>query len=309
VPVQSHSMPLRDGFPPREAAVGVSAEREPINSETQRAQGALEHAGGAVAREQLREATGAFDLAECYEREIEVEIRIVEAAARTGVGADAAQANNLGQALAPFIAGQFQQLTQQRFESDGPATVHRLNVEVRHSCPAGLKRQLPAIGVPDRSGVERCPERGAGQRIARGAVEPDLALGLVHRDGDAAPVFEYIRGKEWLCGGAAMGCSFPARSTHARRGKLPCNSPGTYTSVPVAGTETLLLCEDEEHIRKLMFTTLRKNGYQVLEAETPEVAIRTVRAYHGPIDLLVTDAVMPCINGLEPAKTVQQLRP
>ena len=101
----------------REAAVGMSGELELINSETLRAQGALEHVGGAVAREQLREAAEAFDLAERYEREIEAEYESWKLLLEQMKEADAAQASNLGQTLAPFIAGQFQQLTQQRYES------------------------------------------------------------------------------------------------------------------------------------------------------------------------------------------------
>jgi|SRR5665213_3309273 len=42
------------------------------------------------------------------------------------------------------------------------------------------------------------------------------------------------RGEEKSRAGAAIGCSFPARSTHVRRDELLCNLPGTYTRVPVA---------------------------------------------------------------------------
>jgi CheY-like chemotaxis protein len=75
------------------------------------------------------------------------------------------------------------------------------------------------------------------------------------------------------------------------------------------GTGTVLLCEDEEGIRKLVLAMLRKQGYKVLEAETPESAVRLARDHGGVIDLLITDIVMPRINGLELAKTIQGLRP
>ena len=75
------------------------------------------------------------------------------------------------------------------------------------------------------------------------------------------------------------------------------------------GSETVLLCEDEAHIRKLVLAMLHKQGYRVLEAETPELAIRMARDHGGPIDLLITDIVMPQINGLDLAKTIQELRP
>jgi CheY-like chemotaxis protein len=75
------------------------------------------------------------------------------------------------------------------------------------------------------------------------------------------------------------------------------------------GSETVLLCEDEERIRKLVLAMLVKHGYKVLEAETPESAIRLARHHSGPIDLLLTDIVMPQISGNDLAKTVQELRP
>jgi CheY-like chemotaxis protein len=75
------------------------------------------------------------------------------------------------------------------------------------------------------------------------------------------------------------------------------------------GTETVLLCEDEERIRKLVFAMLRKQGYKVLEADSPAVAIRLARDYGGPIDLLLTDIVMPQMSGLDLAKTIQESRP
>ena len=101
----------------RESATGVRSELELINSEMLRAQGALEHVGGAVAREQLCDATEAFDLAERYEREIEAEYESWKLLLEQMKEADAAQASNLGQTLAPFIAGQFQELTQRTNET------------------------------------------------------------------------------------------------------------------------------------------------------------------------------------------------
>jgi DNA repair exonuclease SbcCD ATPase subunit len=101
----------------RGAAEDVKSELETIEREMQRAQGALEHVGGAVAREQLRAATEAFELAERYEREIEAEYESWKLLLDQMKEADAAQASNLGQTLAPFIADQFQKLTQRRYES------------------------------------------------------------------------------------------------------------------------------------------------------------------------------------------------
>jgi hypothetical protein len=92
-------------------------ELEGIEREILRAHGALEQVGGAVAREHLRDATEAFDLAARQEKEIEAEYEAWKLLLEQMKEADAAQASNLGQALGPAIAGRFQDLTRQRYET------------------------------------------------------------------------------------------------------------------------------------------------------------------------------------------------
>lgn len=82
-----------------------------------RAHGALEQVGGAVARERLRDATEAFELAARQEMETEAEYEAWRLSLDQMKEADAAQASNLGQALGPAIAGRFQELTQRRYDS------------------------------------------------------------------------------------------------------------------------------------------------------------------------------------------------
>ena len=75
------------------------------------------------------------------------------------------------------------------------------------------------------------------------------------------------------------------------------------------GNETILLCEDEERIRKLVNAMLARQGYQVLEAVTPDAALAMSRDYTGTIDLLLTDIVMPRMNGFDLAKAIREARP
>jgi two-component system cell cycle sensor histidine kinase/response regulator CckA len=75
------------------------------------------------------------------------------------------------------------------------------------------------------------------------------------------------------------------------------------------GCETVLLCEDEERIRKLVFAMLVKQGYKVLETGAPEAAMRIAREHNAPIDLLLTDIVMPQMSGFDLAKSVMEMRP
>jgi hypothetical protein len=101
----------------RTTAAGIKFYLENIERDIQRAHGALEQVGGAVARERLRDAAEAFELAERQEREIEAEYEAWRLLLDQMKEADAAQASNLGQALVPAIAGRFQELTQRRYQT------------------------------------------------------------------------------------------------------------------------------------------------------------------------------------------------
>jgi two-component system, cell cycle sensor histidine kinase and response regulator CckA len=68
------------------------------------------------------------------------------------------------------------------------------------------------------------------------------------------------------------------------------------TSTP-SGTETVLLVEDDLSLRKLAHEILQQQGYIVLEAEDTLDAIRIAEQYAGSIHLLITDVVMPKMNG------------
>jgi DNA repair exonuclease SbcCD ATPase subunit len=101
----------------RNAEASAKLELEGIERDIQRAHGALEQVGGAVARERLRDATEAFELAARQERDTEAEYEAWRLLLDQMKEADAAQASNLGQALGPAIAGRFQDLTQRRYDS------------------------------------------------------------------------------------------------------------------------------------------------------------------------------------------------
>jgi DNA-binding NtrC family response regulator len=75
------------------------------------------------------------------------------------------------------------------------------------------------------------------------------------------------------------------------------------------GSETILLVEDEDVVRGLTRKILMQAGYNVLDAKGGEEALRVCRVYAGPIDLLLTDVVMPEISGKEVADRLAELRP
>jgi two-component system, cell cycle sensor histidine kinase and response regulator CckA len=91
----------------------------------------------------------------------------------------------------------------------------------------------------------------------------------------------------------------------------PYEAIGT-TSAPVAavgGSETILLVEDEESVRQLVRETLQSRGYYVLEAENGNAALALAAAHSETIHLVVTDVVMPGLNGHELAQKMLATRP
>jgi CheY-like chemotaxis protein len=84
----------------------------------------------------------------------------------------------------------------------------------------------------------------------------------------------------------------------------------TAAVAPVGrGTETVLLVEDEPHVRSLVETVLAEHGYHVLAAGRPGEAVRLAERHAGPIHLLLSDMVMPEMNGSALARQILPLRP
>ncbi|MCF8043054.1 MAG: PAS domain S-box protein [Desulfarculaceae bacterium] len=77
----------------------------------------------------------------------------------------------------------------------------------------------------------------------------------------------------------------------------------------VGGRETLLLVEDETMVRDMARHALERLGYNVLEAAGGPEALELVRSHSGAIDLLVSDVIMPKMNGRELYQALRQLLP
>ncbi len=81
-------------------------------------------------------------------------------------------------------------------------------------------------------------------------------------------------------------------------------------AAPHRGTETVLLVEDEKAMLELAKEMLQRLGYAVLCAGTPQTAMRLLAGeYSGPVHLLITDVVMPEMNGRELAKKLKPIQP
>jgi DNA-binding NtrC family response regulator len=80
-------------------------------------------------------------------------------------------------------------------------------------------------------------------------------------------------------------------------------------AVQLRGTETVLIAEDEEGVRELLRKVLVEHGHTVLEARHGKDALMVAERYERPIQLLVTDVVMPEMGGAELARRMAERRP
>ncbi len=104
-------------------------------------------------------------------------------------------------------------------------------------------------------------------------------------------------------GGFIWVSSAPNRGTTFRI-DMPCAHEADGSEKPeelhpeiLLGKETILLVEDEELIRRAAFEVLRALGYHVLAAKDGVEALEIARGYERPIDLVLTDVIMPKMNG------------
>jgi signal transduction histidine kinase len=123
-----------------------------------------------------------------------------------------------------------------------------------------------------------------------------LGLAAVHG------IVTQLRGRITVASAVGTGTTFeidlPATHTAAAASK-----PVSTGAAPV-GLETILLVEDERGVRAFMALALRRFGYRVLEADSAESALALLRQPDQPVHLLLTDVVLPRMNGRELAQQV-----
>jgi two-component system cell cycle sensor histidine kinase/response regulator CckA len=92
-------------------------------------------------------------------------------------------------------------------------------------------------------------------------------------------------------------------------GAAPGAGPGVAEATPQTGTETVLLVEDEDNVRRLARDILERYGYTVLHARDGAEAVALCRSHRGEIHLMVSDVVMPGMGGPESAGLIRRIRP
>jgi PAS domain S-box-containing protein len=116
-------------------------------------------------------------------------------------------------------------------------------------------------------------------------------------------------GNIWVYSEPGLGTTFKIYLPRVEEGTESLRLAAVPTK-PVQGSETVLLVEDEEMVRKLAYTVLQRNGYKVLEASNGDEALDVVQGRNGnPIHLVVTDVVMPGMSGRQLADRLVSLQP
>jgi PAS domain S-box-containing protein len=175
-------------------------------------------------------------------------------------------------------------------------------------------RTHPAVGV-GRYAMLAVSDTGSGMDEATKArvFEPffttkeqgkGTGLGL-------ATVYGIVKGSGghiWVYSEPGRGSTFKVYLPWAE-GKVPSAKSHVGLSRIPTGKETLLLAEDEDAVRALTRHVLTACGYTVLEARNGAEALRLCEHHAGPIQLLVTDVVMPEVSGRQLAERLTQRHP
>jgi PAS domain S-box-containing protein len=195
-------------------------------------------------------------------------------------------------------------------------------VNARDAMPNGGKLTIETAGLLVTEEFEHAPQAGEYAMLSMA----DTGLGMDARV--QARVFEpFFTTKEH---GTGLGLSTSYGIIKQSGGEIRVDSrPGCGTTfriyLPVVeqsaddletpqqspvlrGTETILLVEDEDGVRRVVETMLKRHGYQVLSSASSTDAMGLAERHQGEIDLLITDVVMPGMNGRKMAECMLMLR-
>jgi PAS domain S-box-containing protein len=189
----------------------------------------------------------------------------------------------------------------------------RLLIETRNLRASSVPQAIRAQGRVDAVVVLRVTDSGVGMttEMADRIFEPffttkeqGTGLGLSMAYGIVKQTGGHIDVQSEVDRGAVFTVYLPATQEPVEVAPpVPARGPGQ------AAEATILLAEDEEAVRRLIKRLLVADGYRVLEAGNGEEALTIADAWSGRIDLLLTDLVMPKMNGRQLAEVLAARRP
>ena len=111
----------------------------------------------------------------------------------------------------------------------------------------------------------------------------------------------------WVYSEAGRGTTFKIYLPRTDQSLEPVDGPVHTRSL--RGTETVLVVDDAPAVRTAVRAVLERHGYVVVEAPSGEAALQLAMKYRGPLDLLITDVVMPGLSGRDVAGNLSSQRP
>jgi PAS domain S-box-containing protein len=237
-------------------------------------------------------------------RLISEDVEMVTATARN-LGAIKADPGQIDQVILNLVIN-----ARDAMPNGGTLTLETANVELDDSYAQGHLGAMPGsyvmlaitdtgLGMDDETQAHIFEPFFTTKELGKGTgLGLSMVYGIVKQSGG------YI----WVHSAIGKGSSFRVYLPRAFELEQEIASPFP-TAQSLAGKETILLVEDDPLVRGLALEILKSRGYSVLVAERPDTALELCRQHAGKISLVLTDVIMPGMNGREMADEILAMRP